>query len=145
MLQNPALFGHWAQRVGIIHLCFPLPGGKQPRTPSRGGEFKGRDDGICFVLFLNTEQRKGGSFIRKTCPPKLVWAGSVNSCRLTASHWGMEKWLLSHFSTARASVLRKKTNIPHAKLTNYLLKREKEGQHRALRARLWAGPQGRDS
>lgn len=62
--------------------------------------------------------------MRRTCPSKPVWAGSINSRRLEAGHCEMEN-LLSHFSIARASSL-KKPKIPHGRSANCHLKREKE-------------------
>ena len=73
--------------------------------------------------FSEYRTKEEGSFGRRTCPPKPVWADSVNSCSLVASHWEMEN-LLSHFSTARASSLKKKPNIPAERSAKHLLKRE---------------------
>lgn len=79
------------------------------------------------LLFFSEHRAKEGvgSFIRRTCPSKPVWAGSISSRRLEADHCEMEN-LLSHFSTARASGLKKKPKIPHGKSANCHLKREKE-------------------
>lgn len=73
--------------------------------------------------FSEYRTKEEGSFGRRTCPPKPVWADSVNSCSLAAGHWEMEN-LLSHFSTARASSLKKKPNIPTERSAKHLLKRE---------------------
>lgn len=68
----------------------------------------------------------------------------MSTHRLAAGHWEMEN-LLSHFSAARASGLKKKPNMPFGRPAKCLLKREKEGQCRTLGTRIRSGPQGRDS
>lgn len=82
--------------------------------------------------FSECRAKEEGSFGRRTCPPKPVWTDSVNSCRLAAGHWEMEN-LLSHFSTARASSLIKKPNIPTKRSAKHLLKRETRSS-----TKLWA-------
>lgn len=54
----------------------------------------------------------------------------MSTHRLAAGHLEMEN-VLSHFSTARASGLKKKPNMPLGRPAKCLLKREKERQHRA--------------
>lgn len=73
--------------------------------------------------FSEYTAKEEGSFGRRSCPSRPVWADNVSSCRLAAGHWEMEN-LLSHFSRARARSLKKKPNIPTERSAKYLLKRE---------------------
>lgn len=68
----------------------------------------------------------------------------MSTHRLAAGHWEMGN-LLTHFSTARASGLKRKPNMPLGRPAKYLLKREKEGQCRTPGPKIWSGPRGRDS
>lgn len=118
------------KRRNHINVCLPLPFVASPETPLRRGDqvrhFQRRQWRWCLLrAFSEHRAKEGDSFIRKTCPPKLVWAGSISSRGLAAGHWEVKN-PLSHFSTARTSGL-KKPNIPPKRPAKCLLKKRKEG------------------
>ena len=147
ILQHPAWLEHWALRVGIrlisaflTHMGISLEPHQEVSKPILKKALM-EVSALCFFWI----ESKGRRLLRKEdLSSKPVWADSVNSCRLEAGHREMET-LLSHFSTARASSLKKKPNIPLERPAKCLLKREEEGQYRTLSNTIWSGPQGRDS
>lgn len=136
ILQHPAWLGHWTLRAGIILISAFLSLVGVSLEPHQEEVSKALSKkavmGCLLWVFSKCRAKERGSFRKRTCPPKPVWAGSVNSHRLAAGHWEMEN-LLSHFSTARASALKKKPNIPLGRPAKCLLKRE-----RRCSTELWA-------